>query len=121
MARAELQKRGLVEADVRARLLEDGINIDTLSPADYPAYQDRIMRILDQMEAEKAQPATGTVAPPETPYDVAPKDATEIVQTTMGEAAAEAALWPPGPAAGWRSSSNCQECTAPTMGVNDRP
>ena len=92
MARAELQKRGLVEADVRARLLEDGINIDTLSPADYPAYQDRIMRILDQMEAENAQPASGTVAPPTTPYDVAPKDASQIVQTTMGEAAAEAAL-----------------------------
>lgn len=92
MARSELQKRGLAEAEVRARLLENGINVDTLTPSDFPAYQDRVIQILDQMEAEKSHPAAATVAPPVTPYDVAPKDASEIVQTTMGEAAAEAAL-----------------------------
>ena len=92
MARSELQKRGLSEAEVRTRLMENGINVDTLSPSDYPAFQDRVLQILDQMEAEKAQPGATTTTPPTTPYDVAPKDASEIVQTTMGEAAAESTL-----------------------------
>ena len=31
MARAELDKRGLTETEVRARLLQEGINVDTIS------------------------------------------------------------------------------------------
>ena len=49
MARAELNKRGLTESEVRTRLLENGIDVDNIQPADYPAYQDRVIAILDQM------------------------------------------------------------------------
>ena len=34
MARGELQKRGLDENAVRARLLESGIDVDAISPAE---------------------------------------------------------------------------------------
>ena len=54
MAREELDKRGLDESAVRARLLENGIDVDAISPSEYPAYQARVMAILDQMQKEKA-------------------------------------------------------------------
>ena len=54
MAQAELQKRGLNETEVRARLLENGIDVDNIPPQDYPAYQSRVTAILNQMQAEKA-------------------------------------------------------------------
>ena len=62
MARAELQKRGLEEMEVRARLLENGINVDTISPAEYPNYQGRVIAILNQMQAEKAGGVPGSAA-----------------------------------------------------------
>ena len=52
-ARSELSKRGLTEAEVRERLLENGIDVDTIQPSEYAAYQDRVTAILDQMQAEK--------------------------------------------------------------------
>ena len=52
MAQAELQKRGLKETEVRARLLEEGINVDTIPASQYPNYQSRIMSLLDKMQAE---------------------------------------------------------------------
>ena len=58
MARAELDKRGLSEAEVRTRLLENGIDVDSIPPSEYAYYQDRVLSILSQMEAEKR----GTVA-----------------------------------------------------------
>ena len=79
MARAELQKRGLNEAEVRTRLLENGIDVDSIPPTDYPAYQDRVLSILNQMQAEK-----GEKAPAE-----APAAQTVIVQT--GDSAGNAA------------------------------
>ena len=39
MARAELQKRGLEETEVRARLLENGIDVDNIPPTEYQNYQ----------------------------------------------------------------------------------
>ncbi len=53
MAQAELDKRGLNESEVRTRLLENGIDIDNINPADYPSYQSRVISILDQMQQEK--------------------------------------------------------------------
>ena len=117
MARAELDKRGLTEMEVRERLMQDGINPDTISPSDYPKYQGRVMAILDQMQAEKAGASstpvtsvasstavtvspTGEVSLPEpeaaapaaTGVEVPTFSPEDIPQTTMGEAAAEAAL-----------------------------
>ena len=53
LAQAELAKRGLNETEVRARLVQNGIDVDNLKPSDYVSYQARIMQILDQMQAEK--------------------------------------------------------------------
>ena len=61
MARAELDKRGLTEAEVRARLLQDGINPEAIPPTEYPKYQGRVMAILDELQAQKAG-AAGTAA-----------------------------------------------------------
>ena len=92
MAQAELQKRGLNETEVRARLLENGIDVDNIPPTEYANYQDRVVSILNQMQAEKAA-ATAQVAPAAaaTGGTVA-TTAEETPQTTTGEAAAEAAL-----------------------------
>ena len=91
MAQAELQKRGLNETEVRTRLMEEGIDVDNIPPTEYANYQDRVMAILNKMQAEKnaadvtpAAAATGGVNVVSTAED-AP-------QTTTGEAAAEAAL-----------------------------
>ena len=54
MARAELDKRGLSEAEVRTRLMQEGIDPEAIPPSDYPKYQGRVMAILNEMQAEKA-------------------------------------------------------------------
>ena len=104
MARSELDKRGLTEAEVRARLMQDGIYPEAIPPSDYPKYQGRIMAILDELQAQKAASssevantgvaATVTVGGEAVPQvEVAvPVAAADAPQTTMGEAAAEAAL-----------------------------
>lgn len=90
MAQAELQKRGLNEAEVRTRLLSEGIDVDNISPADYAGYQDRVLAILDQMQAEKAAKAAPAAAAGA--EEVGAVTSGEVAQTTSGEAAAEAAL-----------------------------
>ena len=99
MARSELQKRGLNETEVRTRLLENGIDVDAISPSEYPAYQDRVLSILNQMQQEKAAAAGGNAAEggagegtQENPIVAPTVSSADIAQTTMGEAAAEQAL-----------------------------
>jgi protein involved in polysaccharide export with SLBB domain len=98
MARAELQKRGLEETEVRARLLENGIDVDNIPPTEYQNYQGRITAILNQMQAEKAQASSNaTPAAPagESAIASAASEALtpdDFPQTTQGEAAAEEAL-----------------------------
>jgi len=53
MITSELQKRGLTEAEVRVRLLQEGIDLENIPKAQLPQYQARVTTILDQMEAEK--------------------------------------------------------------------
>ncbi|MCK4288552.1 MAG: SLBB domain-containing protein, partial [Bacteroidales bacterium] len=50
---AELQKRGLNEAEVRIRLLQEGIDVENIPVEQLPQYQTRVTAILDEMEAEK--------------------------------------------------------------------
>ena len=90
MAQAELQKRGLNEAEVRTRLLENGIDVDNIQPSEYANYQGRVIAILDQMQAEKGR----QTEPANAAEENAPVTATSATmpQTTIGEAAAEAAL-----------------------------
>lgn len=52
-ARANIRARGLDEGEVRARLLEAGIDIDNVQPEQLPSLQPTIERVLDEMEAEK--------------------------------------------------------------------
>ncbi len=88
MAQAELNKRGLNETEVRARLMENGIDVDNIQPADYPAYQSRVIEILDQMQAEKNE-ATGMGA---TAADNIITSVGTTPLTTSSEKAAESAL-----------------------------
>ena len=98
MARSELEKRGLNETEVRARLLENGIDVDSISPSEYPAYQDRVLSILNQMQAEKqttvaaSKSADATVEVGNAIMDTDVITADKVPQTTVGEAAAEKAL-----------------------------
>lgn len=101
MARAELQKRGLEEAEVRTRLLENGIDVDSIPPSEYANYQGRVLAILNQMQAEKA-PAPTTAAnnnagvqvegTAEAPIVAPTVSSADLAQTSIGEAAAEQAL-----------------------------
>lgn len=84
MARAELQKRGLEETEVRARLLAEGIDVDNIPPTEYKNYQGRVTEILNKMVAEKnannGNPEEG---------DMTLMSTKDIPQTTMSEAMAE--------------------------------
>jgi len=62
MANSELQKRGLNEAEVRERLLKEGINVDNIRPTEYAMYQSRVTTILDEMEAEKKRSQSANTA-----------------------------------------------------------
>ena len=118
MARKELEKRGLEETEVRTRLLENGIDVDNIPPTEYKNYQDRVIDILNKMQAEKAaKKAAQTDATPAASANEIPSaspvtttgvtsEGTELIaeaaaqaetpkdipQTTLGEAAAEEAL-----------------------------
>ena len=101
MARAELNKRGLEENEVRTRLLEEGIDVDSIPPSEYPAYQSRVMDVINRMQAEKAtttaavtQAAPSAAAGADLLAAAASEAETpnEFPQTTLGEAAAEKAL-----------------------------
>ena len=101
MARAELAKRGLEETEVRARLMAEGIDVDSIPPTEYAAYQSRVMDVINKMQAEKATTtAAVTQAAPSAAAgaDLIAAAASEadtpnqFPQTTLGEAAAEEAL-----------------------------
>lgn len=95
MARGELQKRGLNETEVRARLLENGIDVDNIPPTEYANYRDRVTAILNQMQAEKAQVnAAAEVAPAQSSSGSGEvvETVAEMPLTTNSEAAAEGAL-----------------------------
>ena len=55
LAQAEINKRGLTQMEVQQRLIQEGINIEAISPADYPKYQNQILSVLNKMQAEKNQ------------------------------------------------------------------
>ena len=95
MAQAELQKRGLNETEVRTRLLENGIDVDNIPVSEYQNYQARVITILNQMQAEKAQAAVVADLAPAAAATGGVNMVTTVMdmpQTTNGEAAAEEAL-----------------------------
>lgn len=95
MAQAELQKRGLNETEVRTRLLENGIDVYNIPVSEYQNYQARVITILNQMQAEKAQAAVVADLAPAAAATGGVNMVTTVMdmpQTTNGEAAAEEAL-----------------------------
>lgn len=91
MAQDELQRRGLTLPEVRARLIQNGIDVDNIPPSEYPNYEAQVMEILNEMQAEKAAAQTKPAAAAIGGADVV-TTAGDTPQTTTGEAAAEAAL-----------------------------
>lgn len=95
MAQSELQKRGLNETEVRARLLENGIDVDNIPVSEYQNYQGRVIAILNQMQAEKAQVSVAAETAPAAAATGGVGVVTTVMdmpQTTNSEAAAEGAL-----------------------------
>ena len=80
MAQGELQKRGLTETEVRAKLLQKGIDVDTIDPSQYSTYQPQVMAALDELQAEK----NANAAAYNTGYNTipAPTTLTGIPETT---------------------------------------
>lgn len=89
MARSELAKRGLEEGEVRARLMEEGIDVDSIPPTEYVAYQSRVMDVINKMQAEKAGAGVAANANQTENFGPAVTSASELPQTTVDEAVAE--------------------------------
>lgn len=51
--RSELKKRDLSEEEVRARFIQEGFDVDNMSPEELLANKDAMLAILDQMEKDK--------------------------------------------------------------------
>ncbi|MBP7641815.1 MAG: hypothetical protein KA767_00680, partial [Saprospiraceae bacterium] len=64
-ARAELQKRGISESELRTALLAKGIDLDKIDPTNASEFQ-RVQRIIEEtvteLEQKKDKPNTGTPA-----------------------------------------------------------
>ena len=54
LVQAELDRRGLTEAEVRSRLLQEGIDVDNIPPTEYANYQSRVYSVISQLQNEKA-------------------------------------------------------------------
>lgn len=71
-AQAELDKRGITEAEIRQKLLEKGIDIDKIDPSD-PAQVTKLQQATEEaiaeLEQEKAQNSGSTSTSPETPKE----------------------------------------------------
>ena len=57
LVQAELDRRGLTEAEVRSRLLQEGIDVDNIPPTEYAAYQSRVTDVINRLQREKATAA----------------------------------------------------------------
>lgn len=76
-ARAEINKRGLEEKEVRERLKQRGIDIDNISPQQALSLQSEIESVLKEMEEEKKKNAPATPVSPPAPAFVSPAPTTE--------------------------------------------
>jgi len=83
MAQSELLKRGLTETEVRARLLQKGIDVDNVPPTEYAKYQTQITATLDELEAEKKKATATSLEQAETTQTkTTPQEATTTKRTT---------------------------------------
>ena len=87
-ARQEIQRRGLDEAEVRARLLQRGIDMDKVTPEQLPQLQGTIEQVIKELEAEKAQKQVKPTQPPSgKPAVETPAKPTKPTQTPEDPAA----------------------------------
>ena len=54
LAQAEINKRGLTQMEVQDRLKQEGINLEAISPVDYPKYQNQIFCVRQNASREKS-------------------------------------------------------------------
>ena len=91
-ARAELQRRGFTEAEVRAKLLQRGIDIDNVKPEQLPQLQPVLEEVLKELEQEKAAKALQEAQQKSgQQQQEAVKNATEAVQQKAEEAVKQTA------------------------------
>ncbi len=82
----ELQRRGLNEADVQARLLKEGIDFRNIPKAKWPQYQNKVLAILDKMQAEKKAAVNLADTTTVTPKVVVPaRQGTIVTPSTLQE------------------------------------
>ncbi|NJN34150.1 MAG: hypothetical protein HC817_07780 [Saprospiraceae bacterium] len=55
LLQSEMAKRGLTEAEVRAKLLSKGINMDEIRPEQLPSLRGRIEEAIAELEREKRE------------------------------------------------------------------
>jgi protein involved in polysaccharide export with SLBB domain len=91
-AQAELQKRGITEEELRAKLLEKGINLDNIdptNPTDVAKAQKAIEEAIKEIEAEKQQAQNNNLENnklPENPKGVdSIKETAEEIKQTIEE------------------------------------
>jgi len=90
-ARQEIQRRGLDEAEVRARLLQRGIDMDKVTPEQLPQLQDTILQVISELEAEKAQQTQRKPAQPTPPLQPTPEEKPLPAESPAEKAARERA------------------------------
>ncbi|PHI20740.1 hypothetical protein CEQ90_06725 [Lewinellaceae bacterium SD302] len=74
-ARQELKRRNIDETELKARLLERGIDVDNMNPAELAAAQSQIEAVVAEMEAEARVRPAETSAPVTTPEPAEPPPA----------------------------------------------
>jgi protein involved in polysaccharide export with SLBB domain len=98
MALQELQKRGITEAEFRAKMKEKGVDIDNVKPEQLPQLEPVIRQAVAELEAEKKQKAQAAPPPDATKIaaeqakvaEEALKDQTEqVVEEKASEVAAD--------------------------------
>ncbi len=92
-ARQEIQRRGLNEAEVKARLFKKGIDMDSITPDQLPQLQDTIQAVINELEIEKAQKIQSGQAGPtiNTSGKITPKRAEQLQQKVRQGTAIEEA------------------------------
>ena len=92
-ARSALANRGVDEGELRRRLLERGIDVDAMSPAELAANQATIQSVIDELTSESAQGGNGAVAtaPPEGNGTIQEAGSSDAETAAEAEAATRAA------------------------------
>lgn len=93
-ARQEIQRRGLDETEVRARLLQRGIDMDNITAEQLPQLQSTIEQVIKELEAEKAQQRPPVPAQPaeDAATKIARERAEQIQQKVKQGASIEEAI-----------------------------